>query len=252
MGKTPYLFRRKNVYYFRIRIPLEHQEASKSREIVHSLKTENRAEAIPQALKLGANFKALIQDLKAGKRETISRSELIASVSNPGTPQNNQIEANPPLPSTLKQIAFCSRAEITNTPLLSVVVDDFLKRYDQNNKATYTKLLATLPLLVELVGDKSINQILQTDLNGFFDDVQKLPVKRKQKAFEGMTIREIIAANNGRCIAAGTFESTYKACVSIFLSWATTNYRDQGFSDTFDVIKKARFDQLGVNRNDAP
>jgi len=230
MSKTPFLFRRKNVYYLRIRIPLEHQEASKSREIVHSLKPENRAEAMPQALKLAANFKALIQDLKAGKRETISRSELVASVSNPDTPQDSQIEDNPPLPATFKQIAFSGRAGITNAQLLSVVVDDFLSRYDQNNKAIYTKLVATLPLLVELVGDKPINQILQVDLNKFFDDVQKLPVKCKQKAFEGMTIREIIAANNGRCIAAGTFESTYKACVSIFLSWTTTNYRDQGFT----------------------
>jgi hypothetical protein len=45
-------------------------------------------------------------------------------------------------------------------PLLSVVVVvvvDFLKRYDPSNKATLTKLNATLPLFVELIGNKAIN-----------------------------------------------------------------------------------------------
>ncbi|WP_446810575.1 helix-turn-helix domain-containing protein [Methylomonas sp. 2BW1-5-20] len=103
--------------------------------------------------------------------------------------------------------------ETRQAPLLSAVVDDFLNRYDQTNKATFTKRSATLPLLIELVADKPINQILQTDLNGFCDDVQRLPIKRTKKIYSGMTIREIISANDGRSIAEGTFESTYKACV---------------------------------------
>jgi hypothetical protein len=71
--------------------------------------------------------------------------------------------------------------------LLSVVVDDFLERYDPENKAMLTKLRATLPILVELVGDKSINQILQADLNSFFDEVQKLPVRSDGQKFKGMS-----------------------------------------------------------------
>lgn len=95
---------------------------------------ENREEATLKALKLAANFKPLLHDLKTGMTDKISR-----------------------------------------------------------NVATYTKLVATLP------------------------------VKRKQKAYEDMTIPEIIAANKGdRCIAEGTFESTYKACVSIYLVGLTS------------------------------
>lgn len=86
-----------------------------------------------------------------------------------------------------------------------------------------------MPILLELIGDKPINQILQADINSFFDEVQKLPVKRNKKVFEGMTIREKIAANDDRCIAEGTFESTYRACVSLLINWATVHYRDQGF-----------------------
>jgi len=44
MAKIPFLFRRKNVFYFRIRVPVEYQELFKSREIVQILKTEKQAE----------------------------------------------------------------------------------------------------------------------------------------------------------------------------------------------------------------
>lgn len=67
MAKTPYLFRRNNFYYFRIRIPAEYQDSLNAREITKSLKTENRADAIPLALKFAAHFKASLQDLKTGK-----------------------------------------------------------------------------------------------------------------------------------------------------------------------------------------
>ncbi|MGR8931807.1 MAG: DUF6538 domain-containing protein [Gammaproteobacteria bacterium] len=228
MAKIPYLIRRKNIFYFRLGIPAELREIVKSREIVQSLRTQNNDEAERKALKLAAHFKALLHDLKTGNRTQINRVEALALLAEN---ENSNVEPTHATPiSTPSPICPTPLQTTHQSPLLSVVIDDFLNRYDQNNKATYTKLVATLPLLVELIGDKPVNQILQTELNGFFDDVQKLPVKRKQKAYSGMTIREIIEANKGgRCIAKGTFESTYKACVSIFLSWATTNYRDQGF-----------------------
>jgi hypothetical protein len=68
-------------------------------------------------------------------------------------------------------------------PLLSVVIDDFLKRYDPANKSMLGKLTGTLEILIEFIGDKSINQILQFDLNNFFDEIQKLPVRRDSKKF---------------------------------------------------------------------
>jgi hypothetical protein len=70
--KIPYLFRRKNIYYFRIRIPAECQNSLKAREIIQSLKTENREEATHLALKLAAHFKATLHDLKTGKAQRIN------------------------------------------------------------------------------------------------------------------------------------------------------------------------------------
>ncbi|WP_333877554.1 site-specific integrase [Methylobacter sp.] len=119
----------------------------------------------------------------------------------------------------------------STAPLLSVVIDDFLRRYDPENKSMLGKLTGTLAILVELVGDKSINQILQADLNNFFDEVQKLPVRRDSKKFTGMSIKQIIIANDGPCIAEKTFTGTHRACISVFIQWAVVHYKDQGFPD---------------------
>jgi len=76
VGKIPYLFRRKNVYYFRIRVPAEHQESLKATEIVRSLKTESRHEAIPRTLQLAANIATTFNELKSGTIRDLSSSEL--------------------------------------------------------------------------------------------------------------------------------------------------------------------------------
>lgn len=209
MAKIPYLVRRKNVFYFRLVVPTEFRESAKVREIIKSLRTENREEATHQALKLAAHFTASLHDLKIGKAQQINH--LVIS-----EPRNYQ----PIAPHAQDK---------SSAPLLSVVIADFLKRYDQNNKATLTKLNATLPVFLELITDKPINQILQADLNAYFDDVQNLPVRRDAKIFAGKSIRETISANTGKCISEGTFGSTYRACVSIFINWANVHYKDQGF-----------------------
>jgi len=215
VGKIPYLFRRKNVYYFRIRVPAEHQESLKATEIVRSLKTESRYEAIPRALQLAANIATTFNELKSGTICDLRSSELTSQVS------QKQILA--------KISSITVKSNIPKTPLLSVVVEDFLQRYDQKNKATLTKLKSTLPIFVELIGDKPINQILQTDVNNYFDQVQKLPVRRDAKVFRGMSIQEIIATHDGRTIAEGTFDSTYRATVSLLINWSMVHYKDQGF-----------------------
>ena len=208
MSKIRYLFRRKNIYYFRFSVPREHRDALQVREIVQSLKTECRVEATPLALKLACEVTDILRELKTG---TVNL-------------EGRELFKIPKQTKKAHQIIFPS-----SSPKLSIVVDDFLKRYDPATKTMLTKLNATLPILIELVNDKPVNQLLQADINSFFDDVQKLPVRRDAKEFKGMSFREIIAANNGRCIAEGTFNSTYKACVSIFISWAVVNYADQGF-----------------------
>ncbi len=210
MAKIPYLVRRKNVFYFRLGVPVALREIVKSREIIKSLKTEDSDEATRRALKLAAHFKSLLHDLKTGKTSSticFDSLDLISAKSNTQeTPKQLETVAAPTPPAIKTRKA----------PLLSAVVDDFLKRYDQENKAMLGKLNATLPIFVELITNKSVNEILQADINLFFDDVQRLPVRRDTKEFKRLPIRKVIEANTGPTISEKTFKSTYRACISFF------------------------------------
>ena len=229
MAKVPYLFRRNNIFYFRTRIPLKHQKSFKAKEVVLSLKTENQAEAVPLALIIAARFKTSLLGMQTSKTDRLSYTELVSSLNVDPTNNNPQNNAVTPLPVVFVNEPSSTLSTSQKAPLLSVVITDFLDRYDRNNKATLTKLNAVLPIFLELIGDKSINQILQTDINAYFDEVQKLPVRRDAKIFRCLSIKQIILINSGKCISEGTFKNTYRACLSIFINWAVINYKDQGF-----------------------
>lgn len=225
MAKIPYLIRRKNVFYFRLGVPAALREIVKSREIIKSLKTEDSEEATRRALKLAAHFKTLLHDLKTGKTSEAKLLNSWGTTPDDATPDNCTQEPRANYQTTPSQPATGTR----QAPLLSLVVDDFLKRYDQSARVMLGKLKATLPIFVEMLGNKPINEIFQTNINEFFDDVQKLPVRRVSEKFKGLSIKEVIAANTGPTISEKTFKSNYRACVSVFLNWANTNYKDQGF-----------------------
>jgi hypothetical protein len=195
MAKIPYLYRRNNIYYFRLRVPAELRVSLKVSEIIQSLKTESRADAIPLALRLAASVTVTFNELKAANKACISHLEVIRLA-------RHDLQIDSASGSSIGVISALDKSQST-VPLLSVVVDDFLKRYDPSNKATFTKLNATLPIFVELIGNKAINQILQADVNSYFEEVQKLPVRRDAKIFSGMSFKEIIAANTDSCIAEG-------------------------------------------------
>ena len=88
MAKTTYLFRRKNVFYFRFRVPAQHQNLFKTREIVQSLRTESREEATYRALRLAAHINSLLHDIKAGKAREISSIDSLTSLSARDNEQN--------------------------------------------------------------------------------------------------------------------------------------------------------------------
>ena len=76
MARIRYLFKRKDIYYFRFVIPPELRETLKVREIIKSLKTPSKRVALPLALKLASDVISTLQNLKAGKISVIDRSEL--------------------------------------------------------------------------------------------------------------------------------------------------------------------------------
>ena len=105
------------------------------------------------------------------------------------TPQNDDIAA---LQTVIVANSAIPYDALPQAPLLSVVIDDFLSRYDVNNKAMLTKLTSFMPIVLELIEDRPVDEILQGDINHFFDDIQKLPVRRTTKKFKKMTFRQMM------------------------------------------------------------
>lgn len=116
-------------------------------------------------------------------------------------------------------------------PTLRAVVDAFLARYEQRGKPQMLKKhRPALNMLVEVVGDKPVNELRQTDINEFFDVLTLLPPRwsdqcRKLK----LSVRELAELEHEETIGPKTFQDGYIASVRPFLEAAQRDYGDQGF-----------------------
>ncbi|MEW8194023.1 MAG: site-specific integrase [Candidatus Thiodiazotropha sp.] len=121
-----------------------------------------------------------------------------------------------------------------NSPKLSEVVNTFLDSYQKDkHKEMYKKHKTVLPMFVELVGNKPVNDIKQADIVDFFDVVQKLPPRwADKKKKHSCTIRELAVMSHEKTMAEGTIKDTYIASVRYFLKDAVTNWQDQEFPTT--------------------
>lgn len=117
--------------------------------------------------------------------------------------------------------------------LLSEVINDYIEKYQADKfEAMYKKVCAVLPMLLDVVGNKPIHTLRQTDLNRFFEVVNRLPPRWKDVARQKkLTVLEVAALGLGE-MSPATFEGTYKAVVTPFLGAARTNWQDKGFPTT--------------------
>lgn len=117
------------------------------------------------------------------------------------------------------------------TPMLSEVIDQFLRKYPKEKKLPmYKKHKVVLPMLLEVVGNKPVNTLFQKDLNCFFELVCKLPPDWKdQCADKGLKVSQLIQNVHRDVLAPKTFRETYVASVRAFLNEAQLEWQDQGF-----------------------
>lgn len=120
--------------------------------------------------------------------------------------------------------------EIRVTPLLSEVIQAYAAYYERLNKPQMLKKVnAVLPLLVQLVGNKPIGTLTQTDFTEFFDTVQSLPPRWKDYCrVHNVTPKEAAARQVGE-ISKLTFEGTYMAAVGPFLDYCRSRWQDRGW-----------------------
>ncbi|WP_288841832.1 site-specific integrase [uncultured Deefgea sp.] len=130
--------------------------------------------------------------------------------------------------------------DVQATPLLSEVVQAYTAYYEQLNKPEMLKKVnAVLPLLVQMVGNKPIGSLTQTDICTFFDNVQNLPPRWKDYCrIQNVTPKEAAAKRIGQ-ISRGTFDGTYIAAMGPFVDYCRGRWQDRGwpFNITLDGIK---------------
>lgn len=125
------------------------------------------------------------------------------------------------------------RLSVRQQHLLSEVVKDYIDNYQAvRHEAMFKKVCAVLPMFLDVVGDKAIHTLRQTDINHFFDVVNRLPARWKDIARQRkMSVLDLSKLGLGE-MAPATFEGTYKAVVTPFLKTAVTNWQDRGFPTT--------------------
>ncbi|WP_199101497.1 hypothetical protein [Aquitalea sp. ASV11] len=79
-----------------------------------------------------------------------------------------------------KEVPTPVMAQRLETPMLSEVTQSYLAYYQKLDKvAMLRKVTAVMPLLVDIIGDKPIGLLKQTDLEAYFEAVQTLPPRWK-------------------------------------------------------------------------
>lgn len=118
----------------------------------------------------------------------------------------------------------------------SVRLSDVIKDYlcDKKPEGMGKKLHAVLPKFLEIVGDKSVTKIKQTDVLEFLRLIQRIPTQRgAPKRLQGVALRDMVT--DDVTMAPATFENNYVSPLRLFFKWARTTYQDQGFPTTLTV-----------------
>ncbi len=113
------------------------------------------------------------------------------------------------------------------------VVDDYLMQYPAQKKAAmFKKLQTVMPLLKEIIGNKLLSNLRQTDIIYFLETIQKLPPRWSDICRQQKIRPADLATMAVGEMSQKTYDDTYKAAITPFLAWASTYWQDRGFPTT--------------------
>lgn len=250
---VPYLQRRGETYCFRIAVPSDLRTAIGAREITRSLKTPDRRIATPRALHLASQALILFAELRAMPKKSddgiqvdfslmldmnqFGRKVAVARDIQPGEEVSAALAVatlqahadSGDLPASLPQPVASDKAA-SSSPLLSTVIEDFIRDYPADKPDMLKKHNVTLPFFLEIVGDKPIARLRQSDIKSFFVTINALPPYAKEKCKKlGISLRELAKLEHPKVIAAKTFRDHHKTCMQNFLESSRDELHDQGF-----------------------
>jgi integrase len=266
----PFLQRRGGTLHFRIQVPTALRRFIGQREFTKTLKTGEHAKALPLALNLGSVVKQLFQALRQPNMATSDMLDLLkaarAKLDIDGIKVQHLseieeirgqhlrelrearlqarvdalerlMERSPrsiqPITSPQPVLALAPPKPVSDLTLAKVV-GNFLATYPHDKHSEmFKKHQPALKLLCEIIGDKSVSDLRQSDFNGFFDCVARLPprwaAECKRKGISPVVLSK---KNHPTTIGPKTFDDNYVVPVRLFLKAAIVNWQDQGFPTT--------------------
>lgn len=256
MSKIPYVVRRGDTLYFRIRVPTKLQATIQKKEIIQTLQTQDRREAIPIALRVASEVKIIFNNLskdmtdikykrhvealrqRVGAKDVI-REEEMERVELEHTTELKRAEQEAALKaenSALKLMLLHGGQSVKpqaegvkdkpKTPKLSFVIGRYKKECGLG-APTLKKYDTSFEILVELMGDVSVSKVDNFNMLQFFVEVCDLPSRmpnRMQRKEQGLKLRDLVGDNEGDCIHSKTFNS-HKSNIKQLVEWTKKRYR---------------------------
>lgn len=113
------------------------------------------------------------------------------------------------------------------------VVADYIARFDSEKKqAMFSKVKTVLPLFKDIIGNKPVSMLRQTDIIYFLETIQSLPPRWKDHCRQKKISPLELASMQIGELSKKTYDDTYKAVMKPFLEWAGTYWQDRGFPTT--------------------
>ena len=235
-----YAARVKSVYTH-IRIAVTDMDMDEQKLTALMALTKQRLQLEERHAQEQAEDRVALARLKSSHREELTRVQLetenrtlrgvmAAPTTIPVGSPTTSLPAAPGAP--LAPSAHAPRS--TTTPKLGVVVKGFLSRFPKLKSAPmFKKHSAVLPLMLDVIGDKPVDELRQSDLNKFFDLIQRLPPRWSDRCRQRrISVVALADEDHELTMAPKTFEDTYKACVRAFLRDARIHWQDEGFPTT--------------------
>jgi len=255
MSKIPYVVRRGDTLYFRIRVPAKLQAVIERKEIIQTLQTQDRQEAIPIALRVASEIKIIFNNLSKDMtdikhkrhlevlREKLKVRDVIHQEETERLEFTHKAEAlrierettlraeNDLLKGALLSHANQIPVTLTReskvklkTPVLSTVLAEYEKKHFSHlTKRNREKYVTSFKMLNEFLGDEYVGDIKHFKMSQVFRKIERLPPNWGRREFSSMSIKQIIENNEGAGLHKSSFDG-YKSPVSQFVAWAKEEY----------------------------
>lgn len=146
---------------------------------------------------------------------------------------NGMVVDTPPAPSVVPSASEVA-PQASEGLTLGEVVKEVLKAYPENDYKRKLNMVTGLMLQV-ISPTLPVKDLKQAQVTAFLSKVCKLPTDWYTQTRKGAKVSQLLDQEHPECIGPKTFESTYRAALSTFLTRAQHEYQDQGFPATVSV-----------------